>query len=112
MASIPGPEALNSMLRGAARSRIDAAVLEALKASVGAFERFIAADVGDRGALEALLSEWAFESRPAFEARHKAAAFKAMSALRGVKAELILNAGIIYPSGNAERFSSIGVDAL
>jgi hypothetical protein len=112
LASIPGPEALNSMLRGAARSRIDAEVLDALTAAVATFERFIAGDVGDRGALEALLSEWALESRPAFEARHKAAAFKAMSALRGVKADLILNAGIVYPSGHPERFSSIGVDAL
>ena len=100
------------MLRGAARSRIEADTLAALKAAVADFEHFIAADIGDRGALEALLSEWAQESRPAFEARHKAAAFKAMSALRGVKADLVLNAGIIVPSREAGRFSSIGVDAL
>ena len=112
LASIPGPEALHSMLRGAARSRIEADTLAALKAAVAGFEHFIAADIGDRGALEALLSEWAQESRPAFEARHKAAAFKAMSALRGVKADLVLNAGIIVPSREAGRFSSIGVDAL
>jgi hypothetical protein len=112
LTSIPGPEALRQMLKGASRSGVDRAFLDKVETAVTALQAFLDAEVGDRGALEALLSEWVHESRGAFELRHKAAAFKAMSALRGVQAEMILNCGIVHPSARDGVYDCIGIDAL
>lgn len=112
LTSIPGPEALRQMLKGASRSGVDRACLDKVEAAVSGLQDFLDAEVGDRAALEALLSEWVHESRGAFELRHKAAAFKAMSALRGVQAEFIVNCGIVYPSAQEGVYDCIGIDAL
>jgi hypothetical protein len=113
LASIPGPEALRQMLRGATRAGVAPGCLERVEQAVGALETFLAGDVGDRGTLDAVLSDWVHESRSTFELRHKAAAFKAMSALRGVRADMILNCGIVHPSaGDAQVYDCIGIDAL
>ena len=112
LTSIPGPEALRQMLKGASRSGVDRAFLDKVETAVTGLQAFLDAEVGDRGALEALLSEWVHESRGAFELRHKAAAFKAMSALRGVQAEMILNCGIVHPSARDGVYDCIGIDAL
>lgn len=112
LSCIPGQEALRQMLRGASASEVDADRVVKVATAVEEFGRFIDTDFGDRSAFDTVLSEWVVESRAAFEARHKAAAFKAMSALRGVQADVVLSAGIIFPTPGAENFSSIGIDAL
>ena len=65
------------------------------------------------GTLEAVLSDWVHESRSTFELRHKAAAFKAMSALRGVRADMTLNCGIVHPAAGSVAVEPVGdVEAL
>ena len=110
--SIPGQEALRQMLRGASAADVDSDCVSRVTAAVDDLGQFIDSDFGDRAAFDTVLSDWVVESRAAFEARHKAAAFKAMSALRGVQADLVLNAGIVYPTPGAEYFSCLGIDAL
>lgn len=110
--SVPGQEALRQMLRGASAADVDRDCTTKVAAAVDELGHFIDADFGDRAAFDAVLSDWVVESRGAFEARHKAAAFKAMSALRGVQADVVLSAGIIFPTPGAENFSSVGIDAL
>jgi len=113
LASIPGPEALRQMVRGATRAGVEPACITRVEHAVGALETFLDGDVGGRGTLEAMLSDWVHESRSTFELRHKAAAFKAMSALRGVRADMILNCGIVHPSAHGDAvYDCIGVDAL
>ena len=60
-----------------------------------------------------MLSDWVHESRATFELRHKAAAFKAMSALRGVRADMVLSGAIIHPSASStDVYDTIAIDAL
>jgi hypothetical protein len=113
LCSIPGQEALRQMLKGSAvRSVADADCLKRVEAAVSDFEHFLAAEAGDRSTLDAMLSDWVRESRASFELRHKAAAFKAMSALRGVQAELVFNTGILHPAAEAGRYDCIGIDGV
>lgn len=113
LSSIPGPEALRQMVKGASQSGVDRDCIERVEGAVAGLQDFLDSEIGDRGTLDAVLSDWVQESRATFELRHKAAAFKSMSALRGVQAEMILNAGIVYPSAsNADVHDCIGIDAL
>ena len=109
---IPGPEALQQMLKGASRSGVDRECLQGLEEAIAELRLFLDADVGDRGTLEAVLSDWVRESRASFELRHKAAAFKSMSAIRGVQADMVFNAGILYPSAHPDFHDCIGIDTL
>lgn len=112
MCSIPGPEALRQMLKGASRTGADTACLRSVEAAVAEFEQFVDAEIGDRTTLDAVLSDWVRESRATFELRHKAAAFKAMSALRGVQAELVFSTGILHPTADPGRHDCIGLDGV
>lgn len=112
MCSIPGPEALRQMLKGASRTGADTACLRSVEAAVAEFEQFVDAEIGDRTTLDAVLSDWVRESRASFELRHKAAAFKSMSALRGVQAELVFSTGILHPTADPARHDCIGLDGV
>jgi hypothetical protein len=113
LVTIPGQVVLGQMLQGAARSRMDAALLARAGEAVRAFEAFVDQEFGDRATLDTVLSEWVLESRAAFELRQRAAAFKATAAMRGVQADLVLSAGIVYPSeGGPDRHDGMGIEAL
>lgn len=113
LCSIPGQEALRQMLKGPGlRSLADADCLRRVESAVADFERFLDAEAGDRSTLDAMLSDWVRESRSSFELRHKAAAFKAMSALRGVQADLVFNTGILHPSSEPDRYECVGIDGV
>lgn len=113
LVTIPGQVVLGQMLQGATRSRMDAALLARASEAVRAFEAFVDQEFGDRATLDTVLSEWVLESRAAFDLRQRAAAFKATAATRGVQADLVLSAGIVYPSeGGGERHDGMGIEAL
>jgi hypothetical protein len=111
LTSLPGLEGLRQLRKGAAKSGVKHGSLERLDAAIGDMDEFLKDSVGDRTCLEAVLSEWVSESREAFELRHKSAAFKAMSALRGVQADAILCGALVHPSDKPGLHNSIGFDA-
>jgi hypothetical protein len=113
LSSIPGPEALRQMIKGAARSGVERDCLQRVEEAVNGLEVFLNSEIGDRSILEAVLSDWVHESRAAFELRQKAAAFKAMSSLRGVRADVVLSCAIIHPSASSgDVYDCIALDAL
>lgn len=109
---IPGPEALEQMVAGAARAGVGREHLAEVEEAILKLRALVDGEVGSRATLDAMLSDWVQESRASFELRHKAAAFKAMSAVRGVQADLVFNAGIVHPSARPEVHDCIGIDAL
>ena len=113
LSSIPGPEALRQMVKGASSSGVDRDCVQKVEDAVADLEKFLDSEIGDRGTLEAVLSDWVHESRATFELRHKAAGFKAMSALRGVRADMVLSGAIIHPSASSpDVYDTIAIDAL
>ena len=110
---MPGTEALRQMRRGAAKAGVATSLLRGVDEAVQRFEAFVEQRIGDRSALDSILRDWVQESRGSFELRHKAAAFKSMSALRGVQAELVLTAGILVPSAAGDAtHDCLGIDAV
>ncbi len=96
--AMPGPAPLRRYVRAAAKRGADKSLVEELLAAIGEFENLIEHEAGDRSALDAILSAFLPASRTEFELRRKQAAFRAMSQLLGVEAELNLSAVFLYPS--------------
>jgi len=112
LARVPGPEGLRKMLRGAARAGVRQECLEQVDGAIRCVERLIDEDVGDRDALDSLLCDWVHESRAGFELRHKCAAFKAMSALRGVQARILASCWLIHPSDQSGVYDTVEIAGL
>lgn len=95
---MPGPEALRMVLEAARRSMPSGdPTVPVLDRAIGAFEELIRRDLGDRAALDALLSETIPEARERFEMTNKQAAFRAMANLKAVRAELQLTTVFVHP---------------
>jgi hypothetical protein len=86
----PGPEPLRRLLRAAGKAGVPADQLAPARDAVELFEALIRL-VGDRSALDAILSAWLPEARQEFELRRKQAIFRAMSQLKGAAAEVNLS---------------------
>lgn len=69
---------------------------------------FIAAEAGDRRALETLFADHMEGGRAAFEAPRRQAAFRALAEARGLHAELIVHTAFLLPVGEAGvKFSTL-----
>src|SRR5690606_24055204 len=74
------------------------------------FERLIRLEAGDRSGLDAIISSWLSEARQQFEVRSKQSAFKAMSHLKGLAAEISVATSMVRPSDqDPGRLDVVGV---
>lgn len=108
----PGPEPLRRVLAASARLGVPADLLADAHAAVDGFEELIRTDIGDRSALEAILSAWVPEARREFELRRKQAAYRAMSQLKGVEAEVYAEAAVFWPSAGGEHIDIVWIKAV
>jgi hypothetical protein len=109
---IPGPEPLRRVLRAASKRGVPGDVIASANAAVSRFEQLIRREVGDRSALDAIISSWLPEARREFELRRKQSAFKAMSQLRGSMAETNLATVLIHPSEDGEHLDILWIMGL
>ncbi|MEM9374427.1 MAG: hypothetical protein AAGA55_12365, partial [Planctomycetota bacterium] len=107
----PGPEPLRRVIKGSARLGVDASLIAEATAAVDRFEELIRSDIGDRSALEAILSAWVPEARRDFELRRKQAAYRAMSQLKGVECDVYAEASILWPSEDGMHVDVVWVKA-
>ena len=112
LARVPGPQGLRKMLRGAARAGVKRECLNNVDAAIRCVENLINEDVGDRDALDSLLSDWVHESRASYELRQKCAAYKAMCALRGVQARVQASCWLIHPTEEPNAYDTVEIEAL
>ncbi|MDF1870500.1 MAG: hypothetical protein P1U30_08930, partial [Phycisphaerales bacterium] len=80
--------------------------------AVDRFETLIRSEIGDRSALEAILSAWVPEARREFELRRKQTAFRAMSQLKGAQADVYAECAIFYPSADNEHIDVVWIKAI
>ncbi len=106
---VPGTEPLRRFLRAARRNGVPAEDVAAADDAVGRFAAFVRQEVGDRSALDALISAWLPEARREFELRRKQAAYKAMSQLKGASADLRIGTAVLHPSRDGERLDLVWV---
>ncbi|HUU94649.1 MAG TPA: hypothetical protein VM487_02840 [Phycisphaerae bacterium] len=107
--SMPGPEALRTLLKAARRRKIDKALIAVAEEAVREFESLLRDDVGSRAELDAVLSAWLPEARRRFEASNKQLAFKANCNLKGVVAEVGLTAVLFHPADDQVNCDAVGI---
>jgi len=95
---IPGPEPLRSLLRAAGRRGAAAEAVAEAEAVVDRFDRLIRDDAGTRSALDAVIVAGLPRARERFELASKQSVFKGISQLKGVHADVWLNATLIHPT--------------
>ncbi len=112
MHRIPGPEPLRRFLRSIARHGVDPKLVQAADQAVDKFAALIRDDLGDRGALDAIVSAWVPEARREFELRNKQAAYRSTSQLRGAQARTILATALLHPAEDADRLDLVWISGL
>ncbi len=109
---LPGPEPLRRFVRAARRGGVDVELTARAQAAVAEFEELIRHDAGDRGALDAMISAWLPEAREEFELRRRQSAYKALSHLKGVSAEVNLGTVLLHPSEDGDNLDVVWVVGL
>ena len=108
----PGPEPLRRVLKASAKHGVNPELIAQASQAVDNFEELIRSEIGDRSALEAILSAWVPEARREFELRRKQAAFRAMSQLKGAQAEVYAETAIFAPSADNEHIDVVWIKCL
>lgn len=109
---MPGPEPLRTLAKAAERRGVPGGLVAAARAAVDDFERLIDVHVGDRSLLDSILSAWIPDARAEFELRRKQAAFKALSQLKGVQADIVLATCLLAPSEDPALMDVVWVHGL
>lgn len=108
----PGPEPLRRVIRASSKLGVPGDLIADANAAVDRFEELIRSDIGDRSALEAILSAWVPEARREFELRRKQTAYRAMSQLKGVDADVYAEAAILWPSEDGMHIDVVWIKAV
>ncbi len=109
---VPGPEPMRRLLKATSKLGVNPQDLIDANSAVDRFESLIRSEIGDRSALDAILSAWVPEARREFELRRKQAAFRAMSQLKGAQADVYAEAAIFYPSADNEHIDIVWIKAV
>ncbi len=108
----PGPAPLQRFLKAARRVGVSLPVLQPAEAAVEAFARLVRDEIGDRSALNALISAWLPDARSEFELRQKQAAFRALSQLRGAAAAMNIATVLLHPSADGKHLDVVWIFGL
>ncbi len=108
----PGPDPLRRILRGASRREVPANLISTAESAIDDFGALIRREAGDRSALGAMISDWIPEVRREFELRRKQTAFRAISELKGVMANVNIGTVFLYPSDDGVHIDVIWVFGL
>lgn len=108
----PGPDLIRRVLRASARLGVPAEEIAAAEVATSAFEELIRTWAGDRTGLETVLSAWVPEARRDFEIRRKQAAFRAISQLKGVQADVFAETAIFWPSTDGWKIDVVWIKSV
>ena len=109
---VPGPEPMRRVIKASSKLGVDAGDIKQAGQAIDRFETLIRTEIGDRSALEAILSAWVPEARREFELRRKQSALRAMSQLKGAQAEVYAEAAIFWPSTDGEHIDIVWIKAV
>ncbi len=108
---MPRTEGLRKFL-AAARSNASRDAITQADAAVSAFDHFVHGELGGWDGLDAAVTEWLPEAREKYELANKQLAFKGLSNLAGVRAEVQLVTSIYYPDAAGARSDIAIIDGL
>ena len=108
----PGPDPLRRLITAAKKAKVDQAIIASATDAIKGFDSLIRNDIGDRSALDAIVSAWLPEARAEFELRRKQAAYRAMSQLMGSAININLATAILRPSSDGEHLDLVWLFGL
>lgn len=109
---IPGPDPLRRLLKGVAKQGVSAQLINRAQSAVDQFEHLIRNEIGDRSALDTIVSAWVPEARREFQLRRKQSAFKAMSQLKGAQGQSIVATVILNPSDDGKHIDIVWISGI
>lgn len=109
---MPGPEPLRRLLRAAASRGVPQRLIANAEIAVAEFDALVRHEVGDRSALQTLISGWLPEARQEFELRRKQSAYRAMSELLGIGAATNLATVFLHPTDDGEKLDVVWLFGL
>lgn len=109
---VPGPEPMRRVIKASAKHGVNPDDIKGAVEAIDRFEALIRTEIGDRSALEAILSTWVPEARREFELRRKQSAFRAMSQLKGAQAEVYAECAIFWPSPDSEHIDIVWIKSV
>lgn len=109
---VPGPEPMRRVIKASSKLGVNPDDIRQAGEAIDRFESLIRSEIGDRSALEAILSAWVPEARREFELRRKQTAFRAMSQLKGAQADVFAEAAIFWPSPDGEHIDIVWIKAF
>ncbi|MCC6677326.1 MAG: hypothetical protein IT436_09290 [Phycisphaerales bacterium] len=110
---MPGPEPLRRLLKACSARGADRGEVASAEGAVDRFDRLINSELGDRQALDTIVAAWVPDVRREFELRRKQAAFRAVSELRGIRAQSLYSAVLLAPSaGDEDRIDVVWLYGL
>jgi hypothetical protein len=105
LARLPKSSGLKLVLRGAVRAKIGAALIENAARATREVEGLVRF-AGGQADFDAMLAGWLPEARTSFEMRNRQAAFRALSNLKGLAADVILSTNLVHPGVDPERWDT------
>lgn len=109
---LPGPEPLRRFVAALEALDVPTPAVAAAAHAVEAFARAIREEAGSRSEWNAMVSAWLPDSHDEFETRRRQAAFKAISELKGVSADLNLGTVLLHPSEDGAHVDVLWVMGL
>jgi hypothetical protein len=103
----PGPDPVRRFLKAAKKAGVPRQLVATAEQTVNDFSDLVRRDLGDRSALDALVSAWLPETRVEFELRRKQGAYRAMSQLMGTSTRTILATVLLHPNPDGESIDIV-----
>ncbi|MGD8454426.1 MAG: hypothetical protein PVJ57_21645 [Phycisphaerae bacterium] len=97
---MPGPHGVRLLLAAAIKAGVDRVTIAEAEHAVTELERVVATEVGTWQELNAAISGWLPNARAEFELTNRQTAYRAISNLRGVTADVELAVTIVHPAAD------------
>lgn len=105
--AMPGPAPIRTLLRAARRRGVPHQLLSEAEDAITAFETMMTEHVGDKTGLNALISTWLPEVREEIDTTARQLAFRGVSLVKGLCADVSVASFILHPSAsNQDRCDS------
>jgi len=101
---MPGAQGIRLFLAASGRAGVDRQIITRAEQLLTDLERLVANEVGTWQDLNAAIAGWLPEARDEFELANRQTAYRALSNLKGVTADVELSVTLIHPSAEHPRW--------
>mgnify|MGYP000013081548 CR=1 FL=1 len=110
---MPGLQGVRLLLTAAARAGVDSLVIAQAERALVELEGLVTSELGEWKDLNAAISGWLPDTREEFDMANRQIAYRAMSNLKGITADVEQSVTLVYPSqDNKDWLDRVGVGGI